>query len=717
MPDWPPLRDYSGSRAVVMGTWDYTYLRPVPAAGHSLERMVDLLTGPLCGWPRDKLFAFSNERSPGDLADQLITAFEDVTEIALFYYVGHGQIDSDDQLCLGLVNSRTEANRRAATSLPFQAVRRALLESRAATKIVILDCCFAGLASQPDNTLTMIADNVLDMTAGAGAYTMAASGAYNTAWYETGPSIARPQTYFTRYLADLVETGIPGLPAVLPLHALFAQLSFNLARDKRPTPVERNVDAAREFAFAYNAAAPPELSRDPDLERQRLAASLTRRSPRPRWQVPVRWRRRQRPTLSSLSIDRTDISDIEPFVPNRVDEASALRAVETIAVGAHPTGTTGGMIGQIDTLVGVLEDQWIADIRAQHARYVARVTPMLELAEASAAEADVNAIRDRSILSHKVLALESALLRLVGLNDVDADRVTSTRSDTEDEHPPNARQADREAGDSKPSHELADLDDLLGARDSRRYARWEDGGHSDPALLAGKTIATYVHILALCAAAAADIGAFFQIVELVLPDYSQVLVFLVVGGFTATVLYTAHACGLLFRDRKAGASWINRSLPYFCAMIWLGLGVAALEVRLHALGTSAPSLSIGSTQPTSAPGFRYGPAILFFALYIATGLVAGIGAYLTHNPLRGSYAAALRAYDRAAKRLASSTFQARVSQGRCKIYHAELTAASNVVQHEVKIRLVLAARLKGFATSQIARPSNAAVTGLASNED
>jgi uncharacterized caspase-like protein len=86
-----------------------------------------------------------NVLNPGDLPDRLITAFEAVTDVAVFYFVGHGQLAPDDQLCLGLVQSRPEPNRRAATSLRFADVRQALQDSSATVKIVILDCCFAGL--------------------------------------------------------------------------------------------------------------------------------------------------------------------------------------------------------------------------------------------------------------------------------------------------------------------------------------------------------------------------------------------------------------------------------------------------------------------------------------------------------------------------------------------------------------------------------------------
>jgi hypothetical protein len=247
-----------------MGTWDYTHLKSVPAAGNSLRRMAELLTSPLCGWPQERLITLANEPSQGDVSDQLITAFDGITDVALFYYVGHGQLAPDDQLCLGLVQSREEPNRRVSTSLRFSDVRHALQECDAATKIVILDCCFAGLATSSP-VLAGPTRNVLDLTAGTGAYTMAATSAYNTAWYERGPQLSQPQTYFTKYLANLVKEGIPGQPSTLRLDPLFKQLHDNLVADRRPTPVRRAVNEARDFVFAHNNA-PLETHRHPERE-------------------------------------------------------------------------------------------------------------------------------------------------------------------------------------------------------------------------------------------------------------------------------------------------------------------------------------------------------------------------------------------------------------------------------------------------------------------
>src|SRR5215472_2932047 len=180
MRDCPPLHNYSGSRAVLVGTWDYKNLPKVSAAKHSLNRMRALLAGDLCGWPSDRITVIRNQQKPGEMPDRLVELFADTDRngIALFYYVGHGQPDSRDRLCLGLVDSLTDAARRATTSLRFEDVREALHSCHAGTKLVILDCCFAGLATHPH---TLSPSTVEHMIRVDGACTIAAVGAYNTA--------------------------------------------------------------------------------------------------------------------------------------------------------------------------------------------------------------------------------------------------------------------------------------------------------------------------------------------------------------------------------------------------------------------------------------------------------------------------------------------------------------------------------------------------------
>jgi cyclophilin family peptidyl-prolyl cis-trans isomerase len=262
------LHDYRDSRAVLMGTSTYLNLDGVPAS-RSLRRMRDLLTSDLCGWPTEKITVIEDTRRPGDLHYQLIQMFNDVNDVALFYFVGHGLIDDDDQLCLALVESDNQSHLRASTSLEFRDVRDALIRSPAKTRILILDCCFAGMANQRRNTLGV--SDLVDQAGGAGAYTMAACQPYGTASFDAdGPD---PQTYFTKYLVDLIEAGIPGQPAELRLRPIFRRLTERLAADGHPQPMDRNIDSASEFTFAYNAA-PIQVQVDVPTALQKIDARL-----------------------------------------------------------------------------------------------------------------------------------------------------------------------------------------------------------------------------------------------------------------------------------------------------------------------------------------------------------------------------------------------------------------------------------------------------------
>ncbi|MXM68680.1 peptidase C14 caspase catalytic subunit p20 [Streptomyces sp. HUCO-GS316] len=252
--------DFSRSRAVLIGTWDYRHLGAVPAAEYSFHRMRSLLTSPLCGsWPEDRVSVVDNRARLGELPHDLVLWFCDAVDVALFYYVGHGQYDNDDRLCLALGDSSSDPVLRTTTSLTFDAVRLAFRASKAATKIAILDCCFAGLAAGQDSKLA----GAPDTPRSPGFYLMMASGEFNTAWFETTAESSRPQTYFTKYLIDLTESGIPEQPAGLTLGPIFDKVADALVRDGKPAPGRRVSDHAADFVFARNRANPAALKAAP----------------------------------------------------------------------------------------------------------------------------------------------------------------------------------------------------------------------------------------------------------------------------------------------------------------------------------------------------------------------------------------------------------------------------------------------------------------------
>lgn len=229
----------------------------------------------------------------------------------------------------------------------------------------------------------------------------------------------------------------------------------------------------------------------------------------------------------------------------------------------------------------------------------------------------------------------------------------------------------------------------------------EGTGYRDAALLAGRPLGAGAHLLVLAAAAAADFGQFYGVVKVVLPELTPRMALAIVAGFTAVVLFLAHAAGATFRDRRAGVGWVRRPLPWLCVGGWLVLGAAALYVRLSQLTDAAGDIQFDA--PTAAPALpdaqlHLNPAaIVFLALYAGTGLAAGVGAYLGHNPAHGAYLRARIAKAVAARRAARAALAMQLATGNRHLQESYLEKAVEVLRQENRRRRALAEELKQHA--------------------
>ncbi|WP_322779998.1 caspase, EACC1-associated type [Frankia sp. Cas4] len=266
-PDPPP--DFARSQAVLLGTSTYTHLPAMPAALNSLRAMKRLLTGPLCGWPADRVATFPDLRGTAELTTPL-RLVRDTTDVVFFYYVGHGQPTLDEDLCMGLVDTAADPTERELSSLLMSTLRRTLGYSQARVKVVVLDCCFSGIATENRQGDPDQAAYLAGLTRVRGAYTLTASEATSAARYGDGPV---PLTQFTRNLVDLVDEGIPGQPPHLTLDGIFPHLNDRLARQQLPQPTRMNIRDGGALVFARNAA-PPDTHLDPDLEIGRLRRQI-----------------------------------------------------------------------------------------------------------------------------------------------------------------------------------------------------------------------------------------------------------------------------------------------------------------------------------------------------------------------------------------------------------------------------------------------------------
>ena len=402
----------------------------------------------------------------------------------------------------------------------------------------------------------------------------------------------------------------------------------------------------------------------------------------------------------------------------QVLEAMAILGAESVDEGTgHP----------LDNLINAQGDEWEYRLNRQYLSYAPAADRCLGQARAILEQFRRLHDQDVARLRNAETALETALLALSGREPEPlastaqssrpaqpgrAGRLRVTRNAepapvaglaqaTPDAGEPGWREARAVVTPAKVSR--GELSLLIEPQDAGRVPRWGEPGFRDGTLLAGRPLTAYVHWLALMLAAFADVGAFVQIVELVMPLQQNWVIWLVVAGLTTVVLYIAHTVGVMLREARAGqgssgglggrlARWLGRrAAAFLCTVVWLALGLMAFWVRLTVppLGTvqlgagggigsgggiggsgigsgggigggaiGGGGIGGGSTaSATATTGHPTQAAAIFLGLYVATGMVAALGAYFTHNPYRGRYAATVRAYRKTTERAAASAYQ------------------------------------------------------------
>jgi hypothetical protein len=134
--------------------------------------------------------------------------------------------------------------------LPYDFVRDAMIDARAARKVVILDCCYSARA----------------MTGGMGGIPELADGSeiegtyLLTASAETQKAIAPPgekYTAFTGELINIMENGISSKPEFLDMSNIYEKLHSSLAAKSRPLPQQRNRNSASRISFVRNKSYKP----------------------------------------------------------------------------------------------------------------------------------------------------------------------------------------------------------------------------------------------------------------------------------------------------------------------------------------------------------------------------------------------------------------------------------------------------------------------------
>ncbi|MBG0826390.1 caspase family protein [Planomonospora sp. ID67723] len=241
------LPDPLTSRAVLIGTSEYTHLDSLPAVANNLQALSNLLQqSDLWGLPAEHCTVVHNPTSVNAMMDPLWQAREEAKDTLIVYFAGHGLMHSmESDLYLALVDSHKDRIYRA---VAYDTVRNELRESLAQRKIVILDCCYSGLAlgllGTDDPT-----ERVANSARVTGTYLM-------TATAENRPALGGLDTYtaFTGELIHLIREGIPDQPELLELDTIFKHARESLRDKGLPTPQKRESNLAAHIPLVRNRA-------------------------------------------------------------------------------------------------------------------------------------------------------------------------------------------------------------------------------------------------------------------------------------------------------------------------------------------------------------------------------------------------------------------------------------------------------------------------------
>jgi hypothetical protein len=261
-------RDLSRSRAILISNAAFRdpKLPDLPAAAGSTFAMKTLLTGELCGWPADRVESLREVGAPSELATRLVDLVEGIDDVLLLYYVGHGMRTSKGQLALALAGSNAKPDLVSHTAILYESIAEILRGCPAATKLVILDCCFAELGTKANYQTQSI--DMDDAESVEGLYFIGASKKHQKARSPLGDGLP----YFTQAFIDVVTAGIPGRPALLTIDQIFVHVRARLQRANLPEPVQSGIRDAHQWPFSRNAA-----RQETQVDPEQVIAALNRR--------------------------------------------------------------------------------------------------------------------------------------------------------------------------------------------------------------------------------------------------------------------------------------------------------------------------------------------------------------------------------------------------------------------------------------------------------
>ena len=246
------LPDPDRSSVVLIGAASYSlqspHLPPLPAIHNNLVQLAAVLTDPVTGgFAAQRCSTLLNPPDVRTVYELLQGAATDATDTLLVYYAGHGLLDARGELHLTLTGTDPEQPDTSITALPITTVKRVLADTGATHRILILDCCFSGRAT--DAFMGPPTEVALAQVEVGSAIIIASAPANLPALAPPG----QPFTAFTGELIHLLRTGIPDTQQPMTIETLYRQLLDAADARELPRPQRRGTGTAGDLALTRTA--------------------------------------------------------------------------------------------------------------------------------------------------------------------------------------------------------------------------------------------------------------------------------------------------------------------------------------------------------------------------------------------------------------------------------------------------------------------------------
>ena len=241
------MPDPKRSSCILIGVSRYENLPQLPAAQRNLAQLKAVLADPaIWGVPSENLHLIHNPQSADIILNKITAAAKSSTDALLVYYAGHGLSDENGRLLLALPSS-SETSRDV--TVAWDRVDAAIRRSDSARQIVLLDCCYAGLALEDSGS----SPELLEAAAPARIYMIAAAQKNAAAWSPAGQVC----TAFTGELVHALRNGIPPGPPqqeFLSLDTIYHEIRRLTSRKHHPQPQRHDPDDIGQLPNFYNLA-------------------------------------------------------------------------------------------------------------------------------------------------------------------------------------------------------------------------------------------------------------------------------------------------------------------------------------------------------------------------------------------------------------------------------------------------------------------------------